>query len=124
MGQQFQEMDLTPRMAQVIKVFLEEPSKPRYGFELMRITGLASGSLYPVLARFERQGWLVLGTEDVDPKKEGRPARRFYTITGEAEVAAERQLRELHERFRPPVRVPPQPRARLRPKPGLQGGGL
>jgi DNA-binding PadR family transcriptional regulator len=122
MAQQFQEMDLTPRMAQVIKVFLEEPSRPRYGFELMGITGLASGSLYPVLARFERFGWLDLGTEDIDPKKAGRPARRFYTITGAAEVAAERQLRELHERFRPPLRVPAK--LRVRPQPGLQGGGL
>jgi hypothetical protein len=45
------ELNLTPRMATVIKIFLEDPSQPRYGFELMRLTGLPSGSLYPMLAR-------------------------------------------------------------------------
>ena len=111
-------------MAQVIRVFLEEPSKPRYGFELMRITGLASGSLYPALARFERNGWLTLDTEDINPQKAGRPARRLYMITGAAEAAAERQLRELHELFRPPSRVPAKSPVRVRPQHGFQGGGL
>ena len=48
-----QDLDLTPKMATVLKVFLEDPDQPRYGFELMKLTGLASGSLYPMLARLE-----------------------------------------------------------------------
>jgi hypothetical protein len=50
------DLDITPRMAMVLKVFLEDPDQPRYGFELMKLTGMASGSLYPMLARLEGAG--------------------------------------------------------------------
>jgi PadR family transcriptional regulator, regulatory protein PadR len=66
-------LNLTPRVARVIKVFLEDPGKPRYGFELMRLTGQPSGTLYPILGRLERAGWLAGGQEDIDPHAEGRP---------------------------------------------------
>jgi DNA-binding PadR family transcriptional regulator len=105
MEQPFQDFDLSPRMADVIKVFLEDPSKPRYGMELMRRTGQPSGTLYPNLARFEKNGWLSVGKENIDPKVKGRPARRFYTITGAGEAAARRQLAALSERYKPPVPV-------------------
>lgn len=98
-----QDLDITPKMARVLKVFLEDPSQPRYGFELMRHTGLASGSLYPMLARLEEAGWLTGGKEDIDPHAEGRPARYTYTITGGAVTAARLQLAALSEQFRPPA---------------------
>jgi len=101
----FQDLDLTPKMADVIKVFLEDPQRPRYGFELMRLTGQPSGSLYPNLAKFENAGWLTGGKEDIDPSAEGRPARRWYRITGAAVPAARVQLDALSERYRPPVAV-------------------
>ena len=95
-------------MADVIKVFLEDPSKPRYGMELMRATRQPSGTLYPILARFEKNGWLTLVKEDIDPRAAGRPARRFYRITGAAVTAARLQLAEISERYRPPVPARPQ----------------
>ena len=104
MTRRFEDLELTPRMADVIRVFLQNPAERRYGFGLMRATGLPSGTLYPILAKFERHGWLTVGTEDIDPKKEGRPPRRFYVITAPAWAAAEEQLYELHERYRPPSR--------------------
>jgi PadR family transcriptional regulator PadR len=107
-----QGLDITPKMATVLKVFLEDPDQPRYGFELMRLTGMASGSLYPMLARLEHAGWLARGKEDVDPHAAGRPARTHYTITGAAVGAARIQLAELSERYRPPVA------GRLRPQGG------
>jgi PadR family transcriptional regulator, regulatory protein PadR len=105
-----QELDITPKMATVLKVFLEDPNQPRYGFELMKLTGMASGSLYPMLARLERAGWLTRGREDIDPHAAGRPARTHYMITGAAVGAARLQLAALSERYRPPVP------ARLRPQ--------
>ena len=106
-----QDLDLTPKMARVLKVFLEDPGQPRYGFELMRRTGLASGSLYPMLARLEEAGLLTSGKEDIDPHAEGRPPRRHYTITGAAVTAVRIQLAALSEQYRPPI--PAQ--ARLKP---------
>ena len=50
MDRQFEDLELTPKMADVIKVFLEDPAEPRYGFELMRIARQPSGTLYPILA--------------------------------------------------------------------------
>jgi DNA-binding PadR family transcriptional regulator len=95
-------------MADVIKVFLEEPSRAWYGMEIMRLTGQPSGTLYPILAKFERSGWLSVGREDIDPKVEGRPARRFYRIAGSAVPVARSQLAALSERYRPPARVRPR----------------
>jgi PadR family transcriptional regulator, regulatory protein PadR len=114
MGLPAQDLDLTPKMAAVIKVFLEDTQRPRYGFELMRITRQPSGTLYPNLAKFERAGWLTGGKEEIDPHAEGRPARRFYRITGAGALAARQQLAALSERYRPP--------AARRTRPALDGG--
>ncbi len=90
-------------MATVLKVFLEDLDQPRYGFELMKITGMASGSLYPMLAKLETAGWLKRGKEDIDPRSVGRPARVHYVITGSAVSSARIRLAKLSEQYRPPV---------------------
>jgi PadR family transcriptional regulator, regulatory protein PadR len=108
MDRQLEDLELTPKMADVIKVFLANPAEPRYGFDLMRATGQPSGTLYPILAKFEKHGWLTLGKEDIDPRAEGRPARRFYRITGAAVTVARLQLAALSERYRPPAGVLPE----------------
>jgi PadR family transcriptional regulator PadR len=51
------------------------------GSQVAVATGLASGSLYPILLRLERAGWLKSRWEKIDPKLEGRPRRRLYTMT-------------------------------------------
>ena len=96
----------------VLKVFLGDPGRPRYGFELMKLTGMASGSLCPMLARLEGAGWLARGREDIDPGPEGRPARVNYVITRDAASAARLQMAALSERYRPPAC------GRLRPQDG------
>lgn len=105
-----QDLDITPKMATVLKVFLEDPDQPRYGFELMKLAGMASGSLYPMLARLERAGWLTRGKEDIDPRAAGRPARMHYRITGAAVGTVRVRLAALSEQFRPPApgRLNPQ----------------
>jgi DNA-binding PadR family transcriptional regulator len=104
------DLNITPKMAVVLKIFLEDLAKPRYGFELMKLTGMASGSLYPMLARLEEAGWLIRGRESIDPHAEGRPPRLHYTITGAAAAAARLGLAELSERYRPPAAPVLQPR--------------
>ena len=61
-------------MALVLKVFLEDPGQPRYGFQLMKLTGMASGSLYPMLAKLEGGGLADQG------QGRRRPARRWPPV--------------------------------------------
>ncbi|MFI8085823.1 PadR family transcriptional regulator [Kitasatospora sp. NPDC086009] len=93
---------VTMATAKVLRLFVEEPTAERYGWEIMQATALGSGSLYPILARLEREGVIAGAQEDIDPKAEGRPARRFYTITGEGLRIARQALAELHEITRVP----------------------
>lgn len=109
-----QPLELTPKMAAVLKIFLEDPMEPRYGFELMRRTGQPSGTLYPILAKLSHAGWLTAGKEDIDPRAEGRPSRRIYRITGAAVAVARTQLAALSEQYRPPAPILP----RLAPRGG------
>lgn len=55
----------------------------RYGFDVMEVTGLASGTVYPALRRLERLG-LVSGSWEAAAlaRREGRPSRRYYVLTG------------------------------------------
>jgi DNA-binding PadR family transcriptional regulator len=60
----------------------------RYGFDIMDATGLASGTVYPVLTRLERDALVRSTWEDERAATaEGRPARRYYEVTGEGAVA-------------------------------------
>ena len=59
-----------------------EPSRDRYGYELAQATGLASGTLYPILMRLEERGVLEARWE----LSEHRP-RHVYRLT-EAGVQA------------------------------------
>lgn len=76
-------MQVTLTTLKVLNVFLEDPAAHRYGLEVMKAAGLQSGTLYPLLARLERAGWLTSAKEQVDPQAEGRPARRYYYLTPE-----------------------------------------
>jgi PadR family transcriptional regulator PadR len=105
-----QDLEITPKMAKVLKIFLQDPVEPRYGFELMKLTGMASGSLYPMLARLEEAGWLTRGKENIDPHEEGRPRRMHYSITGAAATSARFRLAELSDQYRPPAAAPVRPR--------------
>jgi PadR family transcriptional regulator PadR len=61
----------------------------RYGFEIMRVSELPSGTVYPLLRRLEHAGLVRSRWEDLDPAEEGRPARRFYQLTPKGKRALE-----------------------------------
>jgi PadR family transcriptional regulator, regulatory protein PadR len=72
----------------VLRALLADPTREMYGLEICSAASLPSGTIHPILARFERLGWLESRWEDVSPKEEGRPRRRFYRLTaGGAEQA-------------------------------------
>ncbi|WP_373487681.1 PadR family transcriptional regulator [Blastomonas sp.] len=58
---------------------LERPQDWRYGYELMELTGIASGTLYPMLIRLCDQG--NLETRWVPSPHESRPPRHAYRLT-------------------------------------------
>jgi len=104
------EVRLTTTVARVLRQFLEDPGEPCYGFDLMRTTGLASGTLYVILARLERAGWLISEQEDIEPVVHGRPARRLYRLTSDGAQAARVELAALSDELRPPSRFRSFPR--------------
>jgi PadR family transcriptional regulator PadR len=75
-------MRTTGPLLKVLRALISEPSGEMYGLDLLRTTGLKSGTLYPLLTRLEAQGWLTRRWEEIEPAQEGRPRRRFYSLTG------------------------------------------
>jgi PadR family transcriptional regulator, regulatory protein PadR len=72
----------------VLRALLVEPTQEMYGLQICQAAGLPSGTIHPILARFEALGWLESQWEDVSPQEEGRPRRRYYRLTeGGAERA-------------------------------------
>lgn len=53
-----------------------------YGFDIMEVTGLPSGTVYPALRRLERDGLIAAKWEEESVAyAEQRPARRYYRVT-------------------------------------------
>lgn len=71
----------------VIAALAGSESEWRYGYDLSRETQLKSGTLYPILMRLERQGWLEERWED--EAAPGKPRRHLYRLTalGAAEAS-------------------------------------
>jgi PadR family transcriptional regulator, regulatory protein PadR len=85
----------------VLRAFLDDPLADQYGFGLMRSTGVKSGSLYPLLDRLERLGWIEGHDEDVDEQAEGRPRRRLYRLTVLGHRQATREVVEFYRSLGP-----------------------
>ncbi|GLW94082.1 PadR family transcriptional regulator [Actinokineospora globicatena] len=64
----------------VLRTLMTDPTREYYGLEICAEAGLPSGTIHPILARLERVGWLRSRWEEVDPVREGRPRRRYYSI--------------------------------------------
>jgi DNA-binding PadR family transcriptional regulator len=87
-----EEPRMTASVLKVVSALLAGGAAERYGMQLMRETGLASGTLYPILVRLERAGWVVAQWEDVDPAAAGRPSRRYYRLTPDGIEVARREV--------------------------------
>jgi DNA-binding PadR family transcriptional regulator len=75
----------TPRMTistqLVLRALLADPARELYGVEIGQAAGLPSGTVHPILARLETVGSLASRWEEIDPRAEGRPARRCCHLT-------------------------------------------
>jgi DNA-binding PadR family transcriptional regulator len=57
-------------------------NRVRYGFDIMDATGLPSGTVYPILGRLERDGYVRSRWEAQSAAhREKRPPRRYYEIS-------------------------------------------
>jgi DNA-binding MarR family transcriptional regulator len=81
---------ITGPTLKVLGEFFQRPTDQLSGVEISQSTGLASGTLYPILFRLEEAGWLESEWEDVIPTQVKRPRRRLYRITaiGKAKTRA------------------------------------
>jgi PadR family transcriptional regulator, regulatory protein PadR len=78
---------MTRKTLAVLQAFLDAgPNGRLYGFEIMQAASVLSGTLYPMLDRFEEADWIVGEWEE--PAPEGRPRRRYYRLTGEGSAQA------------------------------------
>lgn len=96
----------------VVRALLSDPSQEMYGLQISQAAELPSGTVHPILARLEGYGWLVSRWEDIDPREEQRPRRRYYRLTPDGIELSHAALAR--------VQTPRAVLARLRP--GLTGG--
>ena len=77
----------------------------RFGFDIMQVTGLPSGTIYPAVRRLESLDFVTSDWEkDVNARKEGRPRRRYYILT----QLGRRQLKESEARIQAVGRLIPR----------------
>jgi PadR family transcriptional regulator PadR len=89
-------------MVVLLAALSARPGEWRHGYDIMKETGLGSGTLYPLLMRMSDQG--LVETEWRPPERPGRPARHAYRLTA-AGLALARAASE------------PEPAARLKASP-------
>ena len=86
---------LTSQSLKVLKMFVDAPSQTYSGAEIMKATGLSSGTLYPILFRFEDYGFLKSKWEKGRAQMLGRPRRKLYSVTAPGLTVARSALTEL-----------------------------
>lgn len=82
----------------------------RYGFDLMGLTGLSAGTVYPLLRRLDAQRLLESSKEpEAEARAERRPARRLYAMTPRGAQALAEARDELLARHRAVGLLPQEP---------------
>jgi PadR family transcriptional regulator, regulatory protein PadR len=103
------ELRMTIPTQRVLRALLEDVNAERYGIEIADLAELATGTVHPILARLEGVGWVTSRWEEIDPRAEGRAARRYYRLTASGVELAQDALARA---YRPPTRrtFAPSPR--------------
>lgn len=81
----------TPRLSHSAALILKALSLGyRFGLDVMDVTGLPSGTVYPALRRLERDAYVASTWEsEEDATAKQRPARRYYEVTRLGKAAAQ-----------------------------------
>ena len=92
---------LTRTTTRTLLAFLETPRSWRYGYDLMKVADLSSGTLYPLLARLAEDGWLESRWEESEHP--GKPSRQLYRLTATGRIRARNALERARASWlRPP----------------------
>jgi DNA-binding PadR family transcriptional regulator len=81
------ESTMTPTALMLLRALQATPGREMYGLEMVRASGSAPGTVYPLLARMTEAGWITSRDEHISPAAEGRPRRRYYRITSAGHLA-------------------------------------
>jgi PadR family transcriptional regulator, regulatory protein PadR len=73
-------MTIPPQLV-LLRALLAEPMREMYGLEICEAAGLPSGTIHPILGRFEKLGWLESRWGEASPQEEGRPRSRYYRLS-------------------------------------------
>lgn len=90
-----EDLRMTLQTQRLLFEMLKEPRGQHYGLEIARAARLSTGSIYPILARLEKAGWVVSAWEDIDEREEGRRRRRYYRLTALGERRAFEELERM-----------------------------
>lgn len=84
-----------------------DPDFEFYGFQVADELNYGPGSIYPVLRRLVRAGWLLSREEqDTEPREKGRPPRTYYRVNPDNIGAIRQRVAELDARERFSRRTP------------------
>jgi PadR family transcriptional regulator, regulatory protein PadR len=83
---------VTAPTLEVLQVLLDA-GEPLWGLRIMDALGRPSGTVYPILERLERQGWIRSEWAAGDAGPHGERQRRLYELTPEGAPAARELLR-------------------------------
>ncbi|MDT0387854.1 PadR family transcriptional regulator [Streptomyces dubilierae] len=79
-----------PTIAVLETLLSATDERPAWGLSICRDADLGPGTVYPILDRLTDRGW-VTSRSETDPHP-GRPARRYYELTGEGRLLASQAL--------------------------------
>ena len=74
----------------VLAALADRPNLWRHGYDLSKLAGLSSGTLYPLLIRLHDRK--LLEAKWLEPERPGRPARHVYRLTAAGLAFARQNL--------------------------------
>lgn len=86
---------LSKQTLAILDALLAHPAQWHHGYAISKATAIASGTLYPVLMRLERLGWLETRWEEA--RVAGRPPRHQYRLSANGREWATQELRGTRE---------------------------
>jgi DNA-binding PadR family transcriptional regulator len=99
---------VTAPTVEVLQVLLDA-HEPLWGLRIMESLGRPSGTVYPILERLERHGWIQSEWAAGDVSPHGERQRRLYELTASGAQAARELLR--HRAASPPAPRPSRSRS-------------